>query len=36
MELSFDSGRFVSLDEDLNYREVLDDFPTAKTIRIIA
>ncbi|MFR3727801.1 phospholipase D-like domain-containing protein [Lacrimispora sp.] len=35
MELSFDSGRFVSLDGDLNYREVLDDFPTAKTIRII-
>ena len=35
MELSFDSGRFVSLDGDLNYKEVLDDFPTAKIIRII-
>ncbi len=35
MELSFTGGRFVSLDGDLNYREVLDDFPTAKTIRII-
>lgn len=35
MELSFNGGRFVSLDGDLNYREVIDDFPTAKTIRII-
>ena len=35
MELSFNGGRFVALDNELNYREVLDDFPTAKTIRII-
>lgn len=35
MELSFSGGRFVSLEGDLNYREVLEDFPTAKTIRII-
>ncbi|MBW7571849.1 phospholipase D-like domain-containing protein [Caproiciproducens faecalis] len=35
MELSFNGGRFVSLDGDLNYREVLKDFPTAKVIRII-
>ena len=35
MELSFSGGRFVSLEGDLNYREVLEDFPTAKAIRII-
>ena len=35
MEISFNGGRFVSLDGDLNYREVLDDFPSAKIIRII-
>lgn len=35
MELAFNSGRFVSLDGDLNYREVLADFPRAKIIRIL-
>ena len=35
MELTFDGGRFVSLNGELNYREVLSDFPTAKTIRIL-
>lgn len=35
MELSFSGGRFVTLDGDINYREVLDDFQQAKTIRII-
>lgn len=35
MELSFNGGRFVSLNGELNYREVLNDFPTAKIIRII-
>ncbi|NLZ49745.1 MAG: phosphatidylserine/phosphatidylglycerophosphate/cardiolipin synthase family protein [Clostridiales bacterium] len=35
MELLFNGGRFVSLDGDLNYREVLNNFPAAKTIRII-
>lgn len=35
MDLSFSGGRFVSLTGDLNYRAVLDDFPSAKTIRII-
>lgn len=35
MELSFSGGKFVSLDADLNYREVLKDFNNAKTIRII-
>lgn len=35
MELSFNGGRFVSLNGDLNYREVLDDFPAARIIRII-
>ncbi|ATW25431.1 phospholipase D-like domain-containing protein [Candidatus Formimonas warabiya] len=35
MELSFNGGRFVSLNEDLNYREVLDNFPTAKILRIM-
>lgn len=35
MELSFDGGRFVSLNGELNYKEVLADFPTAKIIRIL-
>ena len=35
MELQFSGGRFVSLDRDLNYREVLNNFQAAKTIRII-
>lgn len=35
MELSFSGGRFVTLDGDINYKDVLDDFPRAKTIRII-
>ena len=35
MELSFNGGRFVALDGKINYREVLDDFPTAKTVRIV-
>lgn len=33
MELPFCGGRFVSLEGDLNYREVLDDFPSARTIK---
>jgi hypothetical protein len=32
MELLFNGGRFVSLDGDLNYREVLNNFPAAKTM----
>lgn len=35
MEISFDGGRFVALNGELNYKEVLADFPTAKTIRIL-
>lgn len=35
MELSFDGGKFVSSDGELNYNEVLADFPTAKIIRIL-
>lgn len=35
MELSFNGGRFVSLNGELNYKEVLADFPTAKIIRIL-
>lgn len=35
MELQFDGGRFVCLRDDVNYREVLDDFPNAHTIRIL-
>ena len=35
MELSFNGGRFVSLNGELNYKEVLVDFPTAKIIRIL-
>lgn len=35
MELSFDGGRFVSLSGELNYKEVLADFPTAKIVRIL-
>ena len=35
MELQFDGGRFVSNPEELNYKEVLDDFPNAKIIRIL-
>lgn len=35
MELSFNGGRFVSFEGELNYKEVLKDFPTAKTIRIL-
>lgn len=35
MELSFSGGTFVTLDGDINYREVLDDFQQAKIIRII-
>ncbi len=35
MELSFSGGRFVSLEGELNYREVLEDFSRAKMIRII-
>lgn len=30
MELSFSGGTFVTLDGDINYREVLDDFQQAK------
>ena len=35
MELSFNGGRFVSLNGELNYKEFLADFPTAKIIRIL-
>ena len=35
MEIRFSGGRFVSLDGELNYKEVLDDFSTAEVIRII-
>ena len=35
MELSFNGGRFVSLNGELNYKEVLTDFPTANIIRIL-
>lgn len=35
MELSFNSGRFVSLDGELNYAEVLADFSHARIIRIL-
>ena len=35
MELSFSDGKFVSLEGELNYKEVLDDFPKAKIIRIL-
>ena len=35
MELAFSSGRFVSLKDELNYKEVIDDFKNAKMIRII-
>lgn len=35
MELLFSGGTFVTLDGDINYREVLDDFQQAKVIRII-
>jgi hypothetical protein len=36
MELQFSGGRFVSLNGDLNYREVLNNFPAAKTKRCVA
>ena len=35
MELSFQGGRFVSSNDELNYKEVLNDFSNAKIIRII-
>ena len=35
MELSFNSGKFISSEGELNYKEVIDDFPTAKIIRIL-
>lgn len=35
MEISFTGGRFVSLKNELNYKEVLADFPSAKIIRIL-
>lgn len=35
MELSFSGGKFVSFDSELNYQDVIKDFETAKTIRII-
>lgn len=35
MELRFDGGRFVSHPGELNYKEVLSDFPNAKIIRIL-
>lgn len=34
MELSFEGGRFVSFEDELNYKEVLTDFPNAQKIRI--
>ena len=35
MELSFSSGKFVASEGELNYKDVLDDFPMAKIIRIL-
>ena len=35
MELSFSDGKFVSFEGELNYKEVLEDFPRAKIIRIL-
>lgn len=35
MILSFSEGKFVSQRRELNYQEVLDDFSTAHTIRIL-
>ena len=35
MEIPFTGGRFVASDDELNYIDVLKDFPNAKTIRII-
>ena len=35
MELSFNSGKFVASEGELNYKDVIDDFPTAKIIRIL-
>lgn len=35
MELPFNGGKFVSLEGELNYSEVLADFSTAKAIRIL-
>lgn len=35
MILSFSEGKFISQRGQLNYQEVLDDFPTAHTIRIL-
>lgn len=35
MKVSFNEGIFVTQEEDVNYREVLEDFQQAKTIRIM-
>ena len=35
MELNFKGGKFVASKGELNYKEVLKDFPLAKTIRIV-
>lgn len=35
MELSFNSGKFVASEGELNYKDVIDDFPTAKIVRIL-
>ena len=34
MELSFVGGRFVSFEDELNYKDVLNDFSNAQKIRI--
>jgi len=35
MEIPFEKGKFVSAEDGFGYQEVLDDFPTAETIRIL-
>lgn len=35
MDINFTSGRFVSIENGINYQEVLNDFKNASTIRII-
>ena len=35
MEISFNGGRFVSLKDQLNYQEALNDFPNAKMVRVV-
>ena len=35
MDISFNGGRFISLKNNLNYQEVLDNFSKAKLVRVI-